>query len=191
MGVEDALDRLDPREARHLDVHQHDVRLEGGGCLDGRLAVRRRPDDVQLMSGEQPGEPFAEEIVVVDDEDAYPLVSSLRRRRRRDPSRHAPVPRPQGAFIERSSCGRSAPVLTRRLWIVNRVRLWIVIRTERDLSDFWLLIRRIVRVSYGEIGRDMPGSPVENTTLVSPSSARRPPGESQEGNVRGDSGVAR
>ena len=69
--VAEAAGGLDAVAARHAQVHQHDVRPQPVGERERLVAVGRRADD--LDPGEQPeqgGESFADDALVVGDQDA-------------------------------------------------------------------------------------------------------------------------
>jgi hypothetical protein len=62
--------RLDAVDARHLEVHEHDVRLAVEGQVDRLLAVGGHADHLDVgHAGEQAVQARAYEVVVVDDED--------------------------------------------------------------------------------------------------------------------------
>ena len=66
----DATRRLQPVDARHLEVDQHHVGLPGLGFLGGALAVHGDHDHFQVVFlVEGHGERLTERSVVVDDED--------------------------------------------------------------------------------------------------------------------------
>ena len=63
--------RLDAVEARHADVHEHDVRAERVGLGDGLVAVARLADDLDVRLGlEDHPEAGADEALVVCEQDA-------------------------------------------------------------------------------------------------------------------------
>ena len=70
-GVEHAARGLDARHAGHVDVHHDDVGLELRGLLDRLVAATRLGDDLEaVVLVQEPAQAGAEEVVVVDDEDA-------------------------------------------------------------------------------------------------------------------------
>ena len=63
------LDRADPVQHRHAQVHQHHVGLERGGAVDRLTAVRRLPRDLELTAGfEDAAQPVAHYRVIVGDQ---------------------------------------------------------------------------------------------------------------------------
>jgi hypothetical protein len=52
--LHDAAGRLDPREWRHLDVHQDHIRVELGSQGDGFFSIGRLPDELQRVADRQP-----------------------------------------------------------------------------------------------------------------------------------------
>jgi hypothetical protein len=63
--------RGDAVEARHDEVHEHDVRMQPCRRLERFLAVRRLPCDLDaLLELEERAQAVADDGVVVDDEDA-------------------------------------------------------------------------------------------------------------------------
>ena len=84
-GVEDCPRRFDPVHPGHLEVHQNDIRLEGGGERH-RLVPRRRLADERHVGGrlQQRAQSVAEEGVIIGDEDvqrfhSVPLPASFSR----------------------------------------------------------------------------------------------------------------
>ena len=90
-GVQDPASGLDPVDPRHVEIHQHDVRLlpEERHRLIG-IARRTHQPDVGLAPKEQL-ERFREDLVVVDHEDTGDLRGLV----------HVPraIHRPQGAAV--------------------------------------------------------------------------------------------
>ena len=70
--------RVDAVAARHLDVHDHQVGLEGIGQLDRLLAVARLADDLISLFFQHLGQVEPNECLIFGDEDA----ARLRRLRR-------------------------------------------------------------------------------------------------------------
>ena len=67
----DARGRLDAVEVRHHQIHDHDVRPELLGTLDGLAAVGRLADDLDVVVQlEEIAHPATDHRVVVDEEDA-------------------------------------------------------------------------------------------------------------------------
>ena len=66
--------RLDAVEPGHADVHEHDVRLELSGERDGRLAVGRFADDLDLgmIREQRANEPSCLVRVVADQKPDHP-----------------------------------------------------------------------------------------------------------------------
>ena len=63
------LRRFEPVHAGHPDVHDHDVGTATLGKRDGGLAVGRLADHADVRrSAERQAEPFAHDLMVVDDE---------------------------------------------------------------------------------------------------------------------------
>ena len=73
-GGDDLARRLDPVAARHVEVHQHDVRVQLERARDRLLATRRLAGERDVVDRrEQRGEAGAERLGVVGDEDAQLL----------------------------------------------------------------------------------------------------------------------
>src|SRR5680860_907747 len=73
---------LDAVQARHPDVHQHDVRGQPKGLLDGIDSVLRRPNDLAIgLRLKDPLEPFAHEHLIIHDDDLDHSVRSAWRSR--------------------------------------------------------------------------------------------------------------
>ncbi len=68
VGALDALQELDAVHLRHLDVHEHEVRVKGGQRLQRRLAAVGRGDVVARFQDHAQG--LARSQLVVDDEHA-------------------------------------------------------------------------------------------------------------------------
>ena len=67
----DALGRGDAVHARHVDIHEEDVRGQPRGHLERFLARGSRPDDLDVgLEREQLGEMLARLGDIVDDDDA-------------------------------------------------------------------------------------------------------------------------
>ena len=63
--------RLDAVQARHVEVHEHDVGLGVARALDGLLAVGGEADELHVGQRlDEPSEAVADDAVVVGDEDA-------------------------------------------------------------------------------------------------------------------------
>jgi hypothetical protein len=70
-SARDAARRLDAVDARHLEVHEHDVRLVPRRQRDRLLAVGGERDDLDTgRRGEQAAEAGAHDLVVVGDQHA-------------------------------------------------------------------------------------------------------------------------
>src|SRR6476646_762932 len=62
--------RLDAVHDRHLQIHQDDVGIAVPAAVDGLLAVARDAHDLDAVAGlEQAGDPDADDLVVVGDQD--------------------------------------------------------------------------------------------------------------------------
>jgi signal transduction histidine kinase len=62
---------LEPVEARHREVEQHELRLQARCELDRLLAVGRLSHDGEIVLGEQRGERVTRDRVIVDDQDPH------------------------------------------------------------------------------------------------------------------------
>ena len=63
--------RVQPVEARHRQVEQHEIGLQLARERDRVLPARGLPADIEPVVVEQPGERLARERMVVDDQDAH------------------------------------------------------------------------------------------------------------------------
>jgi hypothetical protein len=67
---------------RHANIEQYHVRLQGGDALDGFLAVARFTDDVDgICLIDQPAQPVAGRLFIVNDQDLHEPVSCAGKRR--------------------------------------------------------------------------------------------------------------
>ncbi len=70
-GRHDAPRGLDAVDARHLDVHQHHIGLQGRGLVDGILARGRLTHHLGIgHGGQQRAQAFAKQGVIVGNQDA-------------------------------------------------------------------------------------------------------------------------
>lgn len=77
--VGDLTGGFDPVDAGHLDIHQHDVRLEEHGLPDRLVPRGRFSDDVEAIKlAQDQGEPVPDDGVVVSDQDTYGHTSFWR-----------------------------------------------------------------------------------------------------------------
>jgi len=75
--LDDAPGGLDAVEHRHLHVHEHDVGAQLGGAPHGLGTVGGLADHLEVvLHREDEGEPGADELLVVDEQDGRHGVSS-------------------------------------------------------------------------------------------------------------------
>ena len=74
----DLLDQLEPRNVRHLDVHDDEVGGEAARGLDRLAAVAHRLDRI-VMRAQQVAEQLQIELVVLDNQDFLSHRASLER----------------------------------------------------------------------------------------------------------------
>ncbi|GFM64040.1 hypothetical protein PSCICM_11010 [Pseudomonas cichorii] len=68
MAAQQLASRFKTSDARHLDIHQHDVRLEFPGFLQGLLARVSLTDNLQaIYVGKHAGDACADKIMVIDN----------------------------------------------------------------------------------------------------------------------------
>ena len=114
--LEHAARRLGARHGRHVEVHQHDVRLDLGAPRDGARAVITDADDLDIrLLLDHPTQAFHEHAMVIDHQHTgwqsrLSLVTSRRPSAgRHDDGRRRQTGRTGGRRTRSLTCARAGP----------------------------------------------------------------------------------